>query len=346
MQARQPRPACAYTSTIRLPDDPTLRSLPERFSALFPASSRATATDFTEGEELITPQLYASCYGMCRQAIHNLPDHEEDRVLIGAVAPWNNQTVYPGNPGGDWIKYFQDILLQCGANGCDGITLHTYTHGTNPTLILDNSKLPGFPQYHCHFQAYRDFMQAIPVNMRNLPVFITETDQGSPWENANRGWVQAAYAEIDRLESPELAADPGIGIVPLAAGWTAGISRAKRVSLKISATPCGTITSGRSKLNSPKLCPGPFPNLKGQPQPAAPEMQDADFTESIKPGRGMVYRVQWLKGRPPSPLHAGQRVNFPVTVRNTGTIAWPATGSQHVALSYHFSQNRGEAAVP
>ena len=41
-------------------------------------------------------------------------------------------------------------------------------------------------------------MHAIPVNMRHLPVYVTETDQGGPWENVNRGWIQAAYAEIDR----------------------------------------------------------------------------------------------------------------------------------------------------
>ena len=178
--------------------DPMLRSLPDRFSALLNEADRKIANEIADGEELITPQLYASCYGMCRQAIHELDGHERDQVLIGAVAPWNSQTMYAGNPSGDWIKYFQDILLQCGASGCDGITLHTYTHGANPTLILDNSKLPDFPQFHCHFQAYRDFMHAIPVNMRQLPVYITETDQGRPWENVNRGWIQAAYAEIDR----------------------------------------------------------------------------------------------------------------------------------------------------
>ncbi len=34
--------------------------------------------------------------------------------------------------------------------------------------------------------------------MRDLPVFITETDQGDvQWQNENTGWVRAAYAEID-----------------------------------------------------------------------------------------------------------------------------------------------------
>ena len=328
-----------------LADDPTLRSLPDRFSALFPASNRAVATEIADGEEMITPQLYASCYGMCRQAIHNLPDHEEHLVLIGAVAPWNTQTVYPGNPSGDWIKYFQDILLQCGANGCDGITLHTYTHGAQPTLILDNSKLPGFPQYHCHFQAYRDFMQAIPVNMRQLPVYITETDQGGPWENANRGWIQAAYAEIDRWNRQNAQQIQALVLYrwPQVDRWhikgKEGVIEDFRNALRHD-------YRWHKQAEQPKPEPRPAPQSENQPPPAAPERQDAVVTESMKPGRGMVYRVQWLKGKPPSPLHAGRRVKFPVTVRNSGTIAWPAEGSQNVALSYHFSQNRERLPYP
>ena len=50
--------------------DPTLRSMPERFSALLSATDREVANEFADGEDLFTPQLYASCYGMCRQAIH------------------------------------------------------------------------------------------------------------------------------------------------------------------------------------------------------------------------------------------------------------------------------------
>ena len=185
-------------------------------------------------------------------------------MLIGAVAPWNNQTVYPGNTGGDWIKYFQDILLQCGANGCDGITLHTYTHGANPTLILDNSKLPDFPHYHCHFQAYRDFMQAIPVNMRHLPVYITETDQGGAWETQ----IEAG----SRQPTPRST----VGIVRtrsrfrhwcFTAGrsWTAGISRGKKASLRTFATRCGTITAGRRKRNNLNLYPRRLASLSLSP---------------------------------------------------------------------------------
>src|SRR5690606_19351235 len=103
-------------------------------------------------------------YRLCRNAIHTVPGHTEDRVLVGAVCPWNSHTIYPGNPHGDWLKYFQDILVLLGPDECDGFTLHAYTHGAEPSLILDDDQLSTFPSHAYHFQVYRDFMQAVPAN--------------------------------------------------------------------------------------------------------------------------------------------------------------------------------------
>ncbi|MBN1402403.1 MAG: hypothetical protein JXA74_16295, partial [Anaerolineae bacterium] len=47
-------------------------------------------------------------------------------------------------------------------------------------------------------RTYIDFMQAIPAALRHLPVYITETDQNVGWLDMNAGWIQQAYAEIDR----------------------------------------------------------------------------------------------------------------------------------------------------
>src|SRR5690606_9268085 len=47
------------------------------------------------------------------------------------------------------------------------------------------------------FRAYRDFLEAVPLSMRDMPVYITEADQIDPWRDADSGWVAAAYAEID-----------------------------------------------------------------------------------------------------------------------------------------------------
>jgi len=150
--------------------------------------------------QVITPQLYAQCYQKCWEQIHSIPGREYDQVAIGSVAPWNNTTQYPGNESGDWVQYFTDILRQIRKLNCpvDAITLHTYTHGRDPNLVYNNQKMdPPFHKYHYHFRCYVDFMEAIPQELRNIPVYITETDQDEEWENANRGWVQNAYQEIN-----------------------------------------------------------------------------------------------------------------------------------------------------
>jgi hypothetical protein len=140
--------------------------------------------------ETITPEMYVRCYTLCRNAIRSLPGHDQDLVVVGAVAPWNVNS-------GDWIDYFQRILVQLGPSRCDGISLHTYTHGVSPDLVHSPDKMQSHPNRHYHFRAYQDFMHAVPANMRHLPVYITEADQDDPWDLNTREWVQRAYGEID-----------------------------------------------------------------------------------------------------------------------------------------------------
>lgn len=193
--------AASFRSTNNAlpPDDPTGHGLPERFSALTVATRGAgLGARAFENTEAITPEMYVRCYQLCRAAIRALPGHADDQVLVGAVAPWNNQTTYAGNPNGDWVQYFQDILTRLGAGGCDGMALHTYTHQADPNLITDASTMNApFQNRHFQFRAYRDFMGAVPAAMRNLPVYITETDQDVPWLDQNIAWVQRAYGEIN-----------------------------------------------------------------------------------------------------------------------------------------------------
>ncbi len=161
------------------------------------------ASGFT-AEELITPEKYAECFTKARARIKALPGHQDDQVVLGAVAAYTAVLRYPGNESANWIKYFTDILELLGMN-LDGIALHTYTHGADPGLIFDE-KQP-WPQYsglHYHFRAYRDFMRVIPPSLRHLPIYITETDQSDdgqghilPWADVNSGWVRNAYQEID-----------------------------------------------------------------------------------------------------------------------------------------------------
>ncbi len=173
------------------------RAVPWRFNALL-GDMRAARMAIINPGEVITPALYAQCYLLCRAAIKRIPGHADDQVLVGAVAPWNNLTTYAGNSNGDWVQYYRDILLAIGREQCDGITLHTYSHSADPATVSSDQFMGApFQNRQYNFRAYRDFMNATPPALRDLPVYITETDQDVPWENNNRGWVQRAYAEID-----------------------------------------------------------------------------------------------------------------------------------------------------
>ncbi len=306
----------------RIPGDPTLRSLPERFDALLPPGE-GPSVDPAEDGEAITPEMYAQCYRLCRSAIHQVPGHEQDQVLVGAVAPWNTNTRYPGNPTGDWITYFQDILLLLGPHECDGIALHAYTHGPDPARITDDREAPGFPQRRQQFRAYRDFMEAIPVNMRSLPVYITEADQVEPWEDVNSGWVQAAYAEID--------------------AWNRDANNQKIRCLALYRWPQidrwfiegkqGVIEDFRMALRYDYRWDG-----RGATEPA----------ESPGPtarAGATTYQVEWLQVQAPHLLTAGQVITMPVTVRNLGSWTWPQAGPNPVRLAYRFLQAGQEAPL-
>ena len=147
--------------------------------------------------QMITPQMYASCFRRCYTQIHRRKGHGMDQVIAAAVAPWNASAQYPGNERGDWIKYFVDVLTALDGR-CDGIALHTYTHGADPAKVTSLERMdPPFRDRYYEFRSYRQFMEAIPLRLRGLPVYITETDQNDPWAHSSQEWVQAAYAEID-----------------------------------------------------------------------------------------------------------------------------------------------------
>ena len=152
------------------------------------------ACEWPDGQP-IYPSDYISCFLQCRSNIRSRPGHESDNVIPAAIG-----TYCASNPAacvGDWIEYFTTVLE--GVEGqCDGIAIHTYTHGTDPDLIFSDAKMdwPYDDRYY-NFRAYLNYMESIPSSMRNLPAYITETDQIDPWEDVNSGWVQNAYLEIN-----------------------------------------------------------------------------------------------------------------------------------------------------
>lgn len=146
--------------------------------------------------QVLTPDLYAQCFRMVRDAIRRVqPDAE---VITGAVAPWNNQTAYPGNSSGDWVDYYRDMLRFIGEGNIDGIALHTYTHGRDPNLIYSDATMGDpFGHRHYHFRCFEDFMVATPQEFRGLPVYITEFDADTDLWGENNGLIQAAYESIN-----------------------------------------------------------------------------------------------------------------------------------------------------
>jgi hypothetical protein len=164
-----------------------------------------------QGGSPITPENYADCFNRVYKAIKqvygDLPglDPDDGAVVMGAVDPYNALA----GCNGDWfVRALRHI------DALDGFALHAYTHGTDPGLITDRKLFGGehnppqrFPdkllswQYY-NFYAYRTFMDLIPVKWRDVPVFLTETDQvQTEWANVNSGWVKNMYAEIDRWNS-------------------------------------------------------------------------------------------------------------------------------------------------
>ncbi len=347
--------------------DPQRRGLVTRFNVLpdFSTEIRTTRGATISPGEVITPEMYARCYRLCRDAIHRLPNHADDQVLVGAVAPWNSQTIYAGNANGDWIQYFRDILETLGPKDCDGFTLHTYSRGGDPALITSAEKLGApFQAYHAEFRAYTDFMAAVPDNMRTLPVYLTEIDQTSPWLDVNNGWVQAAYAEIDAwnqqpanqqiravvlyrwptLDRWHLAGKPGVlqdfqqAMIP---GYRWRGSEAAN--------------GGGSRRHAPEDDARPSTPLVETPALESteerPRDRESDKTERLREREASrqvktaPYRAQWLDDRFPSRLNAGQIVTVPITVKNAGALTWTAEGDQPFRIGYRYYRNRRMLAL-
>ena len=167
--------------------------------------------------EHITPQLFAEAFNLARQRIKAV--QPEAIVVPGAVDPYNT---YPwarlGNRRNRPLEYFKEMLSRI--DDLDGIALHTYTHWldasliTRPTVFQDPFLQPGTLHEHYYdFQAYRSFAEAIPEKWRDRPIYITESNhwlalEHRPrnsheegrigWVDKDKGWVQAAYKEINR----------------------------------------------------------------------------------------------------------------------------------------------------
>lgn len=259
-------------------------------------------------QQVITAELYASCFRKCRAEIRSRPDRGDDQVVIGAVGPYNPET-------GDYIKYFAKILELLG-NEVDGISLHAYTHGQNPDLVFSEQKMnPPFHNYNLHFRTYRDFLAVVPASLRDRPVYITESNQYAEWRNENTGWMRNAYREInDWNQNPNH--QPIQGLLPFR--WKIENDQdPQQVGWAIMNKP-GVQDDFREAMNNEYRVVLP----RGKPQ----------------------YRVAWLEVGTPGRMDRGAQVSFSVTVRNDGRTTWANTGSAAVRLGHRWIDATGAAS--
>ena len=338
--------------------DPMRRGLAVRFTAL-PDHSREIRT--TRGAmispgEVITPELYVRCYRLCRDAIHRLPGHEDDLVLVGAVAPWNTQTIYPGNPNGDWVQYFQDILTLLGPGNCDGLTLHACTHGADASLIASGARLGSpFQNRHLQFRVYMDFLMAVPPAMRALPAFLTEAGQDQPWLDRNTGWVQAMYAEIDGWNRQTGNQQIRAAILyrwPRIDRWyidgKLGVEEDFRQALLHEYRWRGGEPAVAEVVPPPEpIGEAPEPVVEAAPMPVAtvvePKRRGRRARQQISE---QPYQIEWIGDHFPARLTVGQVIVAPITLKNTGTKTWSWGGGNPFRLGYRYYRNRRPLAVP
>ncbi|MCC7161164.1 MAG: discoidin domain-containing protein [Anaerolineae bacterium] len=281
------------------------------------ARERAMFDGAVNSGELVTPEMYARLFNLARRAIRALPGHDQDFIVPAAIAPFNTQTNYPGNPSGDWVRYFADTLFQITSQGgsADALALHTHTHGYDANFVTSDAKgINQFQNRHWHFRAYRDFLSAVLPALRNLPVLITGASPFEPgWSNANRGWMQAALAEINNWNS--------------------------------------------NSQNQPiqALCLSRWQSLPGDP-PGWGLADKPQAVNDLRAALQNDFRLRW-PGLPPTPdfkaqwvsaltvpqnqLTTNEVVSGRIVVKNIGARAWLAGGANPIRLSYRWYNVQG-----
>ncbi len=295
--------------------------------------------------EIITPENYVRCFLKCRSAIRNIPGHEEDWVIPGAIAPHNAET-------GDWIGYFVEMLNLL-ANRLDGIALHTYTHDYAVDQIGDDRMMNApFEERHFNFRSYQDFLQVLPSSCRALPVLITEAYPLAGWRNVNVGWIQRAYTEIDAWNS-DLSHQPIQGLILYR--WppppaTPDAPADLRWSIEDKPALLADFRAAL-KMGYRVRPPDPVPLVPS----AAPPWLGEPESGSLHTVKTMVATVSEPVEHPPEPwaarflahdtpvcMSAGQSATVTLQVKNLGTETWQQEGKSPVHAGYKWFNASGE----
>lgn len=156
----------------------------------------------------ITVARYVSCYIKCYNQIKAVASNA--KICPAPAGTWSPP--WPGQGIEGFVDYWVNCLNGIGASRIDGLILHAYTHGCDLALVTNTAKMgPPYQDIYYHFFVYRNYMTAIPADMRTKPVLITECDQNiecadnatprQTWANVNSGWVREIYKEINNWNS-------------------------------------------------------------------------------------------------------------------------------------------------
>jgi hypothetical protein len=135
---------------------------------------------------------YLDCYRQCYKAIKAVAPHV--KIAPQAVAPWNASTP----DARDWILQLRQMLLTLDGL-VDWICLHAYTRGYAPSAFVTGAVMDApWNHHYSGWETLWEFMAAIPLYMRHLPVMVTEANGNQPWATYQAGWVQALYQQIEQ----------------------------------------------------------------------------------------------------------------------------------------------------
>lgn len=162
--------------------------------------------DEGEGGQPIEPEQYAACFNLCYHAIKEVKP--EVIVIPGAVDGYNGVW-------GDSREYARRMYE--GIDKTDGICVHAYTHGPSWSLIGSEVEFmhPPLLGVNYNFQNFIDILEALPEQVRELPIYLTETnhlwtvnDPNPPdpgavfgWLNEDTDWIPVMYAFVDGWNS-------------------------------------------------------------------------------------------------------------------------------------------------
>lgn len=146
---------------------------------------------------------YVEAYVAVRDAIHAIPGHGDDRVLVSAPSPWS-----PCFLDG-WYEIIDGIR---GRTEIDGFSFHAYTGHTRTTqdpsrVTLDDRRTvcPSgrYPTSFGEFRVYRDYIEVMEdLGFAGAPAYVTESGHacehdGSCYSNEDNGYFAALYREAD-----------------------------------------------------------------------------------------------------------------------------------------------------